>query len=592
MKTPTTSKSLHINILCYKSSVQGLKRDAEIIEAITKRLNINGKLKNRVSTVRCIDPREHPVQCDVQFHVDFPVLANLSWARVNILILNPGGYSRDVHESNMHHFDYIVCTSRVTVELVRKEIPSISSKLVYIPWMTRWERPTISTNPSNEIVMFIGNSKSKMNAAKKVINVWKDSYPKLTIYSYSNFVESVPSWIAVKTGNFTDDERMNALVRARGCMIVAEEDTNPHTLLEALECGSICIVNDIDVYMDVVDDVTKNNIIVLETAKSPKNLGQIADLSSLSQDMWDTVVTNFVELCEKPQSKKSPGLGKRGEVEWTNLWADINGLIDIRLVKKQMPPVLEIKDCPDISVITLLYNRRKFFDIAAHNMLLTDYPKSKIQWILVDDSDNSDDSPIDKVVKFQNSNYGFKDIIYVPLTERKTIGEKRNIGVNLATENIILMMDDDDHYPESSFRRRVAWLESTWSDGEKPSCAACTSIAMYDLVNATSAVNVPPMNLALSSRISEATLTFYRGFWEDKHFPDINIAEGESWLVGCERYVMEMPPQQIIVAFNHKQNISSRKIPARADKGCFWGFPKEYMEFIHEIAGVKVEWEK
>jgi hypothetical protein len=54
---------------------------------------------------------------------------------------------------------------------------------------------------------------------------------------------------------------------------------------------------------------------------------------------------------------------------------------------------------------------------------------------------------------------------------------------------------------------------------------------------------------------------------------------------------MEIPPQQIIVAFNHKQNSSARKIPDSADKGCFWGFPKEYLEFVHKIAGMDIEWQ-
>ena len=49
-------------------------------------------------------------------------------------------------------------------------------------------------------------------------------------------------------------------------------------------------------------------------------------------------------------------------------------------------------------------------------------------------------------------------VVYVPLKKKRTVGAKRNIGVEKATADIVLMMDDDDHYPETSFRRRVAWL--------------------------------------------------------------------------------------------------------------------------------------
>ena len=46
------------------------------------------------------------------------------------------------------------------------------------------------------------------------------------------------------------------------------------------------------------------------------------------------------------------------------------------------------------------------------------------------------------------------------------------------------MMDDDDHYPETSFRRRVAYLEKNPQVG----CAVCTTIALYDLRTGISAV--------------------------------------------------------------------------------------------------------
>jgi hypothetical protein len=52
---------------------------------------------------------------------------------------------------------------------------------------------------------------------------------------------------------------------------------------------------------------------------------------------------------------------------------------------------------------------------------------------------------------------------------------------------------------------------------------------------------------------------------------------------------MEMPPQQIIVAFSHGANQSSRRIPPTDQKlSCFWGFPKEFLIFIHGLAGVEI----
>jgi hypothetical protein len=95
----------------------------------------------------------------------------------------------------------------------------------------------------------------------------------------------------------------------------------------------------------------------------------------------------------------------------------------------------------------------------------------------------------------------------------------------------------------------------------------------------------------LSQRISEATLTFKKSAWEARPFSEVSIAEGESWIDGRESRIVEIPPQQIIVAFSHKGNVSGRRIPPADVKeiACFWGFPKEYLVFIHELAGMEVD---
>lgn len=252
-----------------------------------------------------------------------------------------------------------------------------------------------------------------------------------------------------------------------------------------------------------------------------------------------------------------------------------------------MPPLLHPKDCPNISVITLLHNRPKFAQNACFNLLTTDYPREKIEWIVVDDSE-PDQSASDRIIHFEQS-FAPGKIVYVPLVRKTSIGKKRNLGVERASHNIILMMDDDDHYPTTSFRRRVAWL---LKDRVQHMCAVCTTLAMYDLQKGLSAVNVPPLSLGLAKRCSEATLTFYRNFWKARPFSEINISEGELFLEGREMDVVEMPPQQIIVAFSHGTNVSGRGIPEGAGKGCFWGFEPSFLKFIHSLVDVVVEEEK
>ena len=120
---------------------------------------------------------------------------------------------------------------------------------------------------------------------------------------------------------------------------------------------------------------------------------------------------------------------------------------------------------------------------------------------------------------------------------------------------------------------------------------AATTIACYDLVHGVSAVNSPPFQLPLAQRISEATLAFRRSWWEARPFPaDVQVGEGESFAAGREAELLEIPPQQAIVAFSHGKNTSSRRLPNGdgLKPGCFWGFPAPFLKFVHGLAGVDV----
>jgi glycosyltransferase involved in cell wall biosynthesis len=226
-------------------------------------------------------------------------------------------------------------------------------------------------------------------------------------------------------------------------------------------------------------------------------------------------------------------------------------------------------------------------DIAFHNLLATDYPLDKIEWVVVEDHEDSTQMASEKIMNFQVNNPKVK-IKYIPIQGRMSIGQKRNLGVEHATNEFILFMDDDDHYPPTSFRRRMAWLTK---DKQAHDIAFCTTIALYDLDRGVSAVNVPPYGLPLGARISEATLTFRKSVWAERPFEDISVAEGESWIKGREGRCVEIPPQQIIVAFSHSGNRTGRRIPPLEIKevACFWGFPKEYLVFIHGLNGIEVE---
>ncbi len=280
----------------------------------------------------------------------------------------------------------------------------------------------------------------------------------------------------------------------------------------------------------------------------------------------------------------SEAVGKAMHETWTEVLCDAVAFISARKKgMRHLPPVLTQADCPPISVVTVTYNRRNLMNLAAYNLVLTDYPHNKIEWVVVEDSDEQMKGASDMVIGFKEKHPDF-EVCYVPLAKKTSIADKRNKGVEAAKNEIVLFMDDDDFYPETSFRRRVAWLLKGKSSGGVE-CVGTSMLAMYDLKRGTSAVHVPAWDLAQSVRLSPASLAFKKSWWLAGAAKGVEMAALKRAANICE-----IPPQQIIVALAHGENASGLQIAAAdAKPGCFWGWPEELLRFLHGLVGVAVE---
>ena len=91
------------------------------------------------------------------------------------------------------------------------------------------------------------------------------------------------------------------------------------------------------------------------------------------------------------------------EVSYDFMQQTLNGLrVPENEVSKEGHYVLKLgdikdADLPKVSIITPTYKRRKLFDIALFNYENFDYPKKKIEWIIVDDSPKNENK--DKEIK-------------------------------------------------------------------------------------------------------------------------------------------------------------------------------------------------
>jgi hypothetical protein len=353
------------------------------------------------------------------------------------------------------------------------------------------------------------------------------------------------------------------------CVCMSAAEGFGHAVNEALSTGSILMASPIEPFIELAPN---NSLWVseLKRTKHPQCLGTLmdVDLRSMMEAFQHYAQLSLHE--KLLMSQESRALYERHHqtfVEWISRYMK-ESLSDIPeyTLENHFPKEDEL---PNVSIITITRDRRAFIPLAKYCIVAQGYPEDKIEWVIVDDGN---DQIKDLVSEMPNVKYVLSD-------DPMTIGAKRNLGIESASHDVLVMMDDDDVYPNNSVLTRVAFMKSA----PEKQAVFCTTIPCYDIHEKKSFMNVPPNTLAMSERVSEATLCFTRDFWSQRKFPDQQIAEGGAFIRDREYMCREVSPQDVIVSLVHSKNTSSRKAPAGEANGCHYGFSDELFTLVTEI---------
>ena len=246
--------------------------------------------------------------------------------------------------------------------------------------------------------------------------------------------------------------------------------------------------------------------------------------------------------------------------------------------------VLKLPNIPDeklphVSIITPTYNRRSIFGMAIRNFNNFNYPKDKLEWVIIDDTPDDMDTiedliPIDKRIKYLKLQGG---------KERTSIAYKRNVGVAKSSHDIIVHMDDDDYYPPESILARVKSLIKYKDEGIN--CVGCTLIGTYDIIN-----NKSSMSSDGPISVSEASMAYTKEFWYRKQFNPLQLkGEHKSFIEGRLDQILDLPYSFIIIGVNHYNNytgelrdidknlLRNKKTNAVANYYDTWDFDNKYL---------------
>lgn len=502
----------------------------------------------------------------------------LSYARKNIWIPNLE-WAYKSWEPYFHMVDEVWVKTREADE----KLKSLNIPCKYIGWTSIDKVYAEKVNFSKAFIPvgknIFRNPRPIFQAYMKIAQESQDLYNKLPMlyvpFNPRHIQIQIPPSITDKVTlidrDLKETEYDEILKDCGLCICTSAVEGFGHAVNECMSVGMNLILSPIRPFQE---DLTSGDALfagVLDKVDQPDCFGTLVDVTS---DSLVTCLKKYVSRSFKEKREKCDMARSLYEVrhkEWVTTMKElVSTFRDIPSYElKSVFPNEE--DLPDISIITLTKDRREFIPLAKYCYLIQTYPADKLEWVIVDDGDD----PIEDEL------FGIPNVTYVKCDPGMTIAQKRNLGVSKAMYDVLAMMDDDDVYPENSVVHRVAMMLKE----PAKECAFCTTIPCYDIVKYNSFMNIPPITLHMSERVSEATLIFTRKFWESNKFDEtVQIGEGDAFIRGREQMCREVSPQEVIVSLVHPKNSSSRKSPdVKEPNGCHYGFNEKLFALVSEI---------
>lgn len=198
---------------------------------------------------------------------------------------------------------------------------------------------------------------------------------------------------------------------------------------------------------------------------------------------------------------------------------------------------------PFVSVCTPTFNRRPFIPYAIKCFLHQDYPRDKLEWIIVDDGSD----PVEDLVK------DVPGVKYFRFDgEKMPLGKKRNIMHQKAKGDIIVYQDDDDYYPKQRVSHAVETLM-----GSKHAMAAGASEIYIWFKHIQQMYQFGPYS---PTHATAGTFAFKRQLIDESSYDDTAcLAEERKFLKDYTVPFVQLDPRKTILVFSHEHNTFDKR---------------------------------
>lgn len=197
---------------------------------------------------------------------------------------------------------------------------------------------------------------------------------------------------------------------------------------------------------------------------------------------------------------------------------------------------------PYVSVCTPTFNRRPFIESMIKCFQGQDYPKDRMEWIIIDDGTDKIGDLVKEVPQVK----------YFPYDKKMSLGEKRNIMHQKSCGSILVYMDDDDYYPPQRVSHAVERLKAT----PTALCAGSSEIYIY-FKHIRKIYQFGPYG---PNHATAGTFAFRRELLNMTSYENgAALAEEKHFLKNYTIPFVQLDPLKTILVFSHEQNTFDKR---------------------------------
>jgi glycosyltransferase involved in cell wall biosynthesis len=199
-------------------------------------------------------------------------------------------------------------------------------------------------------------------------------------------------------------------------------------------------------------------------------------------------------------------------------------------------------ELPFVSICTPTFNRRPFWEYTIKCFNHQDYPKDKMEWIIIDDGTD----------KIEDLVCNIEQVKYYYYNEKMPLGKKRNIMHAKSKGDILVYMDDDDYYPPE----RVSHAVNMLLTHPNALCAGASEIYIW-FKHIQKMFQFGPYS---PSHATAGTFAFKRELLKDHKYDDnAALAEEKAFLKDYSVPFVQLEPKKTILVFSHIHNTFDKK---------------------------------